>query len=193
MNSLSVNLHHSNNNLPIEIIFSVNKIYNNIVKIAESTIGFIVLIPILIGVIVTIPISYILIGIIFTYCLFSLIIKRKSILKEQVTVESYKEFYDLYLYTKAANEDLRKLDLRMSSLNKKLLLFPFSFFIKNFRKQCTLISETLESRLFEEHSDEKISPEDLEYFRSQLTDVESDWDDEKMWADFQTSHHHLLC
>lgn len=188
------NLHidqHSKNQFLNDLIFVGNQIYNGLVNLGKTTAGFIILVPLSLALIVVLPITYILISVIFTYFLISLNILTSKALKLVVTKENYTEVYDFYLFTNKCISDFVRIESKSKEGGKGILLTPVIFFIKRFHSKVLRINHYLESQLFEKHNSLEIPTEDVEFLRAQLKDGYNDWDDDELWKGFQVKHHHL--
>lgn len=181
----------SKNQFPIELIFIGNQIYKGFVKLAKTTAGIIILIPIGVASIVILPITYILIVSIFTYYLIRINISTPKILKIVVTKDNYENLYNLFLASNVAYSDLKKIEASGKFGTKGLLIKPILFFIRRFHIQVSKVNHHLETQLFKAHNPTEVPIEDVEFFRAQVNAIDHDWDDDEIWKEFQIKHHHL--
>lgn len=192
MSTYNLNIEDCNKNkFPIELIFDGNEIFNRIVKLANYSAGVIALIPIGIASIIVLPITYFILAIIFTFYLYRIKRSTSKILQLLVDKDNYKVLYDLYLFSNRTHSELSKIESVSKASAKGWLIKPFFFFIKKFHVEVLKVNQHLEEQLFEESNSEPASFEDIEFFRTQLKDVDHDWNDDELWKNFQNKHHHL--
>ena len=190
MSTLNLNIDEcSESQFPIELVFTGNKIYNSIVSLAKSTAGFLVLIPIFIASIIVLPFTYLFSCIILTYLLVSIRRKVNKLIKVEVSDDNYKEHYHLFLNTKECLSEFEKIIHKSGLGTKGKLLIPILYYLKNFSLEIKKLNNHLKDQLFEAFDASTIPVEDVKFLKDQLDTIEHDWDDDKLWADFQVEHH----
>jgi hypothetical protein len=167
-----------------ELLVSGKQIYRNFLKLAKTTGGIIILLPLLLA----LPITYILVTGIFIFYAFKLRYVTREILKISVRKDNYKDAYLVYLGTK---QTLNILEAFNKSGSQLKLLLPLLFFTKLFYSLLSSSSKHLESQLFEIYNPKIISKVSLISLKEQLSAFENDWDDDVLWKDFQIKYHDM--
>lgn len=192
MSTFNLNVEDCNKNqFPIDLILIGNQIYNGIVSLGRYTAGIIVLVPLGIASIVIIPITYIILTVIFTFYLIRIHYSTLRILQITVNKENYKTLYNLFLFSNKTISNLTKIRSVNRGSKKSLLIRPILFFINKIYSEVTKVNQHLEEQLFEKQDPESLSDSDVEFFRNQLNTIDHDWNDGELWMNFQTEHHHL--
>ena len=192
MKTYNINLEDcEKNQFPIDLIFIGNQILKGVLQLARTTAGLIILLPIGVASLIIIPITYILIGIIFSFYIFRITKLTNRVLKIQGDRDNYSNLYSLFLQSNKADMSLRLIESKGGEGIKGFFLKPIVFFIKKMHFQVCKVNKHLESQLFESLNPDKVSKEDVEFFKSQRRISDDDWDDDELWEDFQTKHHHL--
>jgi len=192
MSTFNLNIEDCNKNqFPIDLIFIGNEIYKDIIKIAKTSAGIIILIPFGIASFILLPVTYIVLTVVLTYYLFRINYLTTKLLAVVATRDNYKDLYEFFIFS---NKSISKLEIIESTSNKRykgLFIKPVLFFIKRFHSNILKANHHLESQLFEIHNPSDIPIEDINYFRSQRLLSDDDWNDDELWKDFQIKHHHL--
>lgn len=178
----------SKNEFPIELIVTGKQIYRGFISLAKTTGGIIILIPLAVATLISLPFTYILATIIFTYYSIRIKFYTERILSVIVTKGNYKNLYDIYLHTK---ESLTIIENFISSGKFKIMPYPINQFFKLFYRQISRANKYLEMQLFELHDPKTIPIEAIDSLKKQLSSIDHDWCDDVLWKDFQVKHHHM--
>jgi hypothetical protein len=193
MSTLNLNVDDcSESHFPIDLIKTGNKIYNNLVNIAETTAGLLILIPVFVASIIVVPITYIVICIVFTYYLFRIKHKVSKIINNTITNDNYRKSYKMLLSSRECLSDFKNIEEKSKIGAKGKLVHPLLFFIRKFHFEIKKLNSYLEDQLFESNEALKIPAEDIKFLKNQLNKTDHDWDNDELWADFQAEHHQYI-